>query len=530
MELTYYTSGGSGDAGDQYTGLDRFGRVVDQRWELNGVDLERLKYGYDQASNQVWRQNTVALTGQDQYYTDDGLYQLKTLQRGTLNATQTGISGTPSWEEDWNYDPLGNWNGSASAYQTRVAGTTTLNQNRTHSTVNEITNITESAGPAWPTPGYDAAGNMTSGPQPLSPANGYVLTYDAWNQLVEVKNGNVVVADYAYDGASRRTTKTGSATRHYYYDDQWRVAEERLDTTTTADRRFVWGIRRLDDLILRDRASTRLYALDDKINVTAVVDTTGTVQERYGYNGFGGVNYMNTNFGSIPASAFDWETLFDSYRYDTESGFYQVRYRYLHPLLGRWLTRDPINELGFQVLRTSTFISQVGNQPIGWPNHDSIGEPGFELVANRLENRAKVLEAVHFQNGSAGLLAANPALAMRVQKRFAQLGVSFNTEVNPGIGSPYMFVQNDPISKIDPSGLREFWIYQAYLDCPCRIRMAAVVAVTYGLVSEQAAQRCRVATQTFFCQAIMLPLANYASELVEANAFFAGCMITNSIK
>jgi hypothetical protein len=44
MELTYYTSGGSGDAGDQYTGLDRFGRVVDQRWDLSGTELERLKY------------------------------------------------------------------------------------------------------------------------------------------------------------------------------------------------------------------------------------------------------------------------------------------------------------------------------------------------------------------------------------------------------------------------------------------------------------------------------------------------------
>ncbi len=349
MDLTYYTSGGSGDAGDQYTGLDRFGRVVDQRWDLNGMDLERLKYGYDQANNQVWRQNTVAeglSANQDQYYTQDGLYQLKTLQRGTLNATQTGISGTPSWEEDWNYDPLGNWNGSTDTYQTRVAGTTTLNQNRTHSTVNEITNITEITGPAWPTPGYDAAGNMTSGPQPLSPANGYVLTYDAWNRLVQLKNGKMVVAAYAYDGASRRVTKTvGNTTRHYYYDDQWRVVEERLDTAVTADRRFVWGVRRLDDLILRD-TSTRLYALDDKINVTAVVDVTGTVQERYGYNGFGGVRYMNANFTTITASAFDWETLFDSYRYDTESGLYQVRYRYLHPLLGRWLTRDPVEEKG----------------------------------------------------------------------------------------------------------------------------------------------------------------------------------------
>jgi YD repeat-containing protein len=364
MELTYYTSGGSGDAGDQYTGLDRFGRVVDQRWDLSGTDLERLKYGYDQASNRVWRQNTVAGTGQDEYYTDDGLYQLKTLQRGTLNGGHTGISGTPGWEEDWNYDPLGNWHGTSSAYLTKVAGTTTLNQNRTHNEVNKLLFITTSSGPAWTGPAYDSAGNMTHAPQPLSPTSGYVLTYDAWNRLVQLHlTGGTPVATYAYDGANRRVSKDygGGTLRHYYYDDRWRVVEERLGTATTADRRFVWGIRRLDDLILRDRiypgsdsssssssslssssssgpVTERLYALDDSVNITAVVDTSGTVQERYGYNGFGGVRYMNASFGSISGSAYDWETLFASYRYDTESGLYQVRFRYFHntPSVGRW--------------------------------------------------------------------------------------------------------------------------------------------------------------------------------------------------
>jgi RHS repeat-associated protein len=431
MELTYYTSGGSGDAGDQYTGLDRFGRVVDQRWDLNGVDLERLKYGYDQVNNQVWRQNTVAeglSANQDQYYTQDGLYQIRTLQRGTLNATQTGISGTPAWEEDWNYDPLGNWNGSTSAYQTRVAGTVTLNQNRTHNQVNEITNITGNTGPAWPTPGYDAAGNMTSGPQPLSPANGYVLAYDAWNRLVQLKNGNTVAAAYAYDGASRRVTKTvGNTMRHYYYDDQWRVVEERLNTATTADRRFVWGVRRLDDLILRD-ASTRLYAVDDKINVTAVVDVNGTVQERYGYNGFGGVRYMNANFNPIPASAFDWETLFDSYRYDTDSGLYQVRYRYLHPQLGRWLSRDPIGGQEFEVLRKQrTPLPTDETNRRNWRNVDVFGE----------------ITSVLFLSS----------------KQMAIL-VNFNRVLPPSEttlwGNLFNFVDNNPLDRIDPLGL-SYW-------------------------------------------------------------------------
>jgi RHS repeat-associated protein len=385
MELTYYTSGGSGDGGDQYTGLDRFGRVVDQRWDISGTDVERLKYGYDRASNRVWRQNTVAGSGQDEYYTQDGLYQLTTLQRGTLNTGHTGITGTPGWEEDFNYDPLGNWHGSSSGYLTKVAGTTTLSQNRSHSKVNAISGLTTATGTAWASPAQDAAGNLTTVPRPLSPASGYTLKYDAWNRLVSVKAGSTVVATYGYDGANRRVTKTTANTRHYYYDDRWRVVEERLDSATSADRRFVWGIRRLDDLILRDReyggggdesssSSTggeglnrhRLYAVDDLANVTALVDRAGAVLERYGYNGFGGVRYLTASFGSRSTSLYDWETLFASYRYDTDTGIYLARFRYFHPLLGRWLSRDPIQEQGGLNL-----YAYVGNNTINF--YDPLG-------------------------------------------------------------------------------------------------------------------------------------------------------------
>jgi RHS repeat-associated protein len=107
-------------------------------------------------------------------------------------------------------------------------------------------------------------------------------------------------------------------------------------------------LRHIDDLVLRDLnggSPARLYALHDAMSVTAVVDTTATVKERYGYNGFGQPRFMNSSFVSS-SSSYTWETLFDAYRWDSETGFYQVRYRYLHPTLGRWLTRDPIQERG----------------------------------------------------------------------------------------------------------------------------------------------------------------------------------------
>src|SRR5262249_38701669 len=48
VDLTYVKQTGesNGDAGDQYTGLDRFGRVVDQRWIVTstGTATDRFKY------------------------------------------------------------------------------------------------------------------------------------------------------------------------------------------------------------------------------------------------------------------------------------------------------------------------------------------------------------------------------------------------------------------------------------------------------------------------------------------------------
>lgn len=51
-----YDSGTPG----QYDGFDRFGRVVDHLWRA---------YGYDRASNRLYRENTLT-TGRDEFYGD----------------------------------------------------------------------------------------------------------------------------------------------------------------------------------------------------------------------------------------------------------------------------------------------------------------------------------------------------------------------------------------------------------------------------------------------------------------------------
>ena len=119
-----------------YSGFDRFGRVVDQRWYDYGAsaDRDRYTYGYDRASNRTYRENTIA-SAKDEFYTYDAMNRLKTFDRGDLNAGKTAISGTPVREEDWGLDMTGNWKD----YLQKTSGSTDLDQDRTHNKVNEIT-------------------------------------------------------------------------------------------------------------------------------------------------------------------------------------------------------------------------------------------------------------------------------------------------------------------------------------------------------------------------------------------------------
>ena len=378
--LVSLTGANDPDTGDIYAGLDRFGRVKDVRWRdvSAATDLSRIQYGYDRASNRTWRTNpTDPSQHYDWLYGYDGLQRLKTGNRGTLNGTQTAIT-SPQFGQCWTLDPTGNW----SALQQSDDGTTwTMKQSRTSNPVNEITAINGDVGDLWATPRYDSNGNMTTIPRPdlnrpnwanltadqwadltkeewaeLEVAPKFTATYDAWNRLtklVDAGNGQLV-QENQYDGRNYRTvTKTYTngflvETRHQYYTDAWQCVEERLGSSTTPDRQFVWGLRYIDDLILRDRSvggtlDERLYGCQDaNWNLTAVVDDAGAVQERYEYDPYGDVMFLSPSFSARSASSYDWETLYAGYRWDAATGLYAVRNRYYPPCLGTWVTRDPL--------------------------------------------------------------------------------------------------------------------------------------------------------------------------------------------
>jgi hypothetical protein len=203
----------------------------------------------------------------------------------------------------------------------------------------------------------------------------------------------------------------------------------------------------------------------------------------------------------------------------------QIASAYYCPSTGRWLSRDPIAEPGFQTSQMASVVPKSPQlAPSRWLNRDPIGEPGFELVANRFENKAKTQEVVHFQKGLAEQMMVNPALAMRIQSQLAQLEKSSNAKVDPSASDPYLSVQNDPVSKIDVLGLDvEWWGASCDLLCPCRPKWAVVVSLSFKPIPEAKARRCCTATRRFFCAAIATSLIDYEAQVTAAELYFAGC-------
>jgi RHS repeat-associated protein len=336
-----------GGTSGQFDGVDRFGRVIDQRWKSYGgspTDLDRYQYGYDRNSNRLWKQNMVATTGFDEQYAVDNLNRLGQMKRGTLNGSHV-IPGTPVKQQDWGLDPVGNWN----KFTEDASGTAVLDQTRTASTVNEITSIGTGTGalPVWATPAYDAAGNMTGFVNPAKLTANLTAIYDAWNRLVAVKDGASFVAAYAYDGLRRRVVKKSYSggslkeTRDFYFSDQWQVLSEAVGGAV--DKTYAWGLRYVDELLWRfDSAWKRSYAMQDANgNCTAICDTSGAVQERYQYDPYGNRVVLNPSWAVITSSAYNWDVAHQGLVLETSIGLYDCRNRLYVPSLGVWIQRDP---------------------------------------------------------------------------------------------------------------------------------------------------------------------------------------------
>ena len=166
---------------------------------------------------------------------------------------------------------------------------------------------------------YDANGNMLS-----SGADGY--TWDGRNHLVSTLSG----ASFQYDPFGRRTSKTIAGVATGYLYDGSNVTQELSGTTPTANLLSA-GI---DEVFTRTDSAGARHFLDDALGSTlALTDSTGTIQTQYTYEPFGNT----TGAGQASSSAYQYTG-----RENDGTGLYFVRARYYNPILGRFISEDPI--------------------------------------------------------------------------------------------------------------------------------------------------------------------------------------------
>jgi RHS repeat-associated protein len=198
-------------------------------------------------------------------------------------------------------------------------------------------------------PCYDYDGNLTT--------NGvWSYSWDAENRLTAVYSNNTLLVSNTYDHRSRRIAKivshggTETQRRTFLYDD-WNLIQELItDNGSLTTNSFTWGLDLSGSLqgaggvggllaVNRD-ASVYFPCFDANGTVTEYIDATGTIRAHYAFDAFGNTISQSGDLAST------FSHRFSTKYFDGETGLYYYGYRYYSPELGRWVSRDPIEEEG----------------------------------------------------------------------------------------------------------------------------------------------------------------------------------------
>ena len=205
---------------------------------------------------------------------------------------------------------------------------------------------------------YDVDGNQTSDGR-------WTNRWDAENRLIAVESlsttpdGAKRKLVFAYDWQGRRTSKivsnfvsgswvlTSNARLVY---DNWNLLAELNATNNAVINSYMWGLDLSDTehgaggvggliAIQSTGNGMHFYSFDGNGNVTTLTSSTnGAVTAEYEYDPF-----LNPLRATGPMASFNSFTGSGKF-WDHETGSYYYGYRYLRD--GRWLSRDPLEEIG----------------------------------------------------------------------------------------------------------------------------------------------------------------------------------------
>ena len=202
------------------------------------------------------------------------------------------------------------------------------------------------------TPTYDADGNATL----IKTATGtWSISCNGENRPVRFENaGTQTVVECGYDSLGRRfekkVTVAGTLVLHERYAYRGYLQIAAFDVAGTQEpalkRVIYWdpteetATRPLAVNILGD--NVYFPTVDLTKNVCELVDFYGNVAATYDYAPFGNVSAASPSGSAVPANPLQWS----SEICDSELDLVYYNYRHYSPSLGRFLSRDPIEEQG----------------------------------------------------------------------------------------------------------------------------------------------------------------------------------------
>lgn len=242
---------------------------------------------------------------------------------------------------------------------------------------------------------YDADGNLTNDGR-------WKYVWDGENRLVSMStpttapSGSRKSLTFGYDSRGRRISKTvrdwtGSTwvkviDEKYLYDG-WNQLTSLNASNNAVVRAFLWGSDLSGSMqgaggvggllaVKATGSSVTFPAYDGNGNVTALIDAAeGNTFANYDYGPFGEV--IRASGTAAKTNPFRFSTKFQ----DEETDQLYYGYRSYNPSTGKWLNRDPIEELGGMNL-----IGMIGNDPINAV--DSLGLASLDQLA-------RIMNSIH---------------------------------------------------------------------------------------------------------------------------------------
>lgn len=183
--------------------------------------------------------------------------------------------------------------------------------------------------------------------------------WDAENRLVAFEKGTART-EFGYDGLGRRVRLTEmqdgkTVSAQTYLWDGYTIREGRDAAGTAVQRRFLSG-GFIENMA--GRASGFLQTADHLGSIRETLDVSGNLKERISYDPWGNASSSAT----VPVSTFG----FTGHLWHRRSGLHLAPLRAYAPPTGRWISRDPIGEMGGENLYAYLFNAPVdGIDPLG---------------------------------------------------------------------------------------------------------------------------------------------------------------------